>query len=1150
MSQRSNSKSHRDIPDLMSTSIPRGNFSTGRNNYNALSYRSGKPRSIPVPLMTQDTGYARNSRFAPYTGSGRFQHGFECRVPIQQPKNRNQTEYGSRENRLRSDMYRLSYSEALKATSSNTEIADEASESVTLQISNLDPTIEEHNIRHYLLSQLKPITPVMSLIMETPSTAKVKVPSNEFAKQVVTHLHRKKVGHKRILVSYLKDPSSAETSALKCQITGLLKDVPNNTLQVYKFRELFQSRFKTSISILDLYRMQDVCIISHDKNDERFISLHPDLVHAVPNNPLIDSSQHSVPYCVYHFKQEKDKGWAELEIEPLPNIMLSISQIESLMYSLLKVHKDDIPVASLMHCIEAELKIKLDANENGVPLECLITCARGVQITNNSFGIKIVSWMEQETLACDASETSSVNGPITGRFTGKITADPLCQISREVIELVKMSPKAIMKFNRFIPAYHNHFGKQCRVADYGYTRLIDLFEALSNTVQIIGDGENRCIALTHRTQIRRFTSDLLKILRSQPTKSIYLSHLPEIFSISQNHAFDITDYGVCDVKDMLDGLVNNNSIVIEPINNGTDVLISITKRQQTPIELEKTSIFAGEVVELFRNAAQYSIPFKKFVRSYHYHFGYQCRLSDYGFTKLAELLEAISGVVKMENGSNDEDRKIFLCQDVALRVFSEQLQDLIKHFTGKCTTLVKLHDILQMHKNKFGYQMNAQTLGYENIAEACQHVPFVEVFEKDGEDYIICHLDDTHFRQRAYAAAIILNETGSDKMTMKSFVQAYAQRFNEILTEKGVFDMRHAVKITFINGVKMVCTTSLMKLLIRIGLLLERETYLNICEIKAALDLSLSNCFEMGYPNLSALIQAHLDIFSSPSGNNIHERSDIRLHPDSILTQKGLHKFIEQCKQYLGNTSKRSFGIEHLQPKALPYAGNQHRQTPGAKPRNIACAEQAFVSAPSRSTTPRSTFFPDNQRYALAGGFKPNNCLKYTMPYDRQNMENFQLDMNNNNPIGRDWNTPPVRPPPGYLPKQNSGSTHQAMLPPHERRHNLDNTMSNFSDMFGLNSLKNGFESIQSYYYEPPKPDTPPTRNIAFTYDPIWSNNVNGIFEGDQSLNTGNNMHSLNIHLPELKTLNIMPVMSSPCGHTNTPTPSATNVVDKNNNIK
>lgn len=47
-----------------------------------------------------------------------------------------------------------------------------------------------------------------------------------------------------------------------------------------------------------------------------------------------------------------------------------------------------------------------------------------------------------------------------------------------------MCPKSTMKFNRFIPAYHNHFGKQCRVADYGYTKLIELFEALGSVVQV------------------------------------------------------------------------------------------------------------------------------------------------------------------------------------------------------------------------------------------------------------------------------------------------------------------------------------------------------------------------------------------------------------------------------------------------------------------------------------------------------------------------------------------------------------------------------------------------------------------------------------------------------------------------------------------
>lgn len=163
-----------------------------------------------------------------------------------------------------------------------------------------------------------------------------------------------------------------------------------------KFRELFQSRFKTSISVLDLYRMPDICSISVDQNDEKFVTLHPDLVNNIENTPLAESNQHSVPYCTHHFKQDQDKGWAEIEIDPLPNVCMKLSQVQSIIFSLLKTHDGDIPIASLLFCIEAELGIKLVHDDRGVSLEHLICCVQGVQIKNNSFGIKILAWLEEK----------------------------------------------------------------------------------------------------------------------------------------------------------------------------------------------------------------------------------------------------------------------------------------------------------------------------------------------------------------------------------------------------------------------------------------------------------------------------------------------------------------------------------------------------------------------------------------------------------------------------------------------------------------------------------------------------------------------------------------------------------------------------------
>ncbi len=51
------------------------------------------------------------------------------------------------------------------------------SDGVFLQISNLDQYYDEANLKHYLMNQLKPITPILSLQIETPSIAKIKVPS-------------------------------------------------------------------------------------------------------------------------------------------------------------------------------------------------------------------------------------------------------------------------------------------------------------------------------------------------------------------------------------------------------------------------------------------------------------------------------------------------------------------------------------------------------------------------------------------------------------------------------------------------------------------------------------------------------------------------------------------------------------------------------------------------------------------------------------------------------------------------------------------------------------------------------------------------------------------------------------------------------------
>lgn len=61
----------------------------------------------------------------------------------------------------------------------------------------------------------------------------------------------------------------------------------------------------------------------------------------------------------------------------------------------------------------------------------------------------------------------------------------------------------------------------------------------------------------------------------------------------------------------------------------------------------------SQIVELLRNLPHYEILFQKFVKSYFYHFGYHCRLGEYGFQKLAELFETVDGLIRVSGMERD-----------------------------------------------------------------------------------------------------------------------------------------------------------------------------------------------------------------------------------------------------------------------------------------------------------------------------------------------------------------------------------------------------------------------------------------------------------------------------------------------------------------
>lgn len=299
--------------------------------------------------------------------------------------------------------------------------------------------------------------------------------------------------------------------------------------------------------------------------------------------------------------------------------------------------------------------------------------------------------------------------------------DALSIFCREVRNLLRSKPNCMIPFSKFVPAYHNHYGRQCCVYQFGYTKLIELLEAIPSVVEIVGEGNNRYITLTHREQIKRFASDLIKVVKSQPGKKLKLSQFSRAYEQVLGRIFRIEDYGTNDINNLLaeiwEGTINimpikrelvddsvtrplfvncpstensnssgssysslnsnfdncllnqlvsssNNNCIQQTANlkpyiteQYPDAWFEIPKRERSEKEIRRTKYFVRDVIELLLHMEpDYSVPFSKFIPSYHYHFNRQCKVSIFGFSKLIDLFESISpNVVEIiDNGQGEE----------------------------------------------------------------------------------------------------------------------------------------------------------------------------------------------------------------------------------------------------------------------------------------------------------------------------------------------------------------------------------------------------------------------------------------------------------------------------------------------------------------
>ncbi|KAH0631880.1 hypothetical protein JD844_019774 [Phrynosoma platyrhinos] len=537
--------------------------------------------------------------------------------------------------------------------------------------------------------------------------ALIQMENLQEAISAVNSLHRCKIGSKRIQVSLATGATNKSRALVSAEAISILQDAPACCLPLFKFTEIYEKKFGHKLNVSDLYKLTDIVAI-RDQGNGRLVCLLPSS--QARQSPLGSSQSHDgssancspiifeeleyhEPVCKQHCM---NKDFSEPDFDPdsykVPFVILSLKIFAPQVHSLLQTHEGTVPLLSFPDCYASEfgnLNV-VQEGQGGVPLEHLITCVPGVNIATAQNGIKVVKWIHNKP-------PPPTTEPWLLRSKSPVGNPQLIQFSREVIDLLKNQPSCIMPVSKFIPTYHHHFAKQCRVSDYGYSKLLELLEAVPH---ILGIGTKRLLTLTHRAQVKRFTQDLLKLLKSQASKQVIVREFLQAYHWCFSKDWDVTEYGVCELVDLISE-IPDTTICLSQHDN--EMVICIPKRERTKEEIERTKQFSKEVVDLLRHQPYFRMPFNKFIPSYHHHFGRQCKLAYYGFTKLLELFEAIPDVLQvLECG----EEKILALTDVEqIKALAAQFVKLLRSQKEKCLMMT---DVLMEYAKTFGYSLRLQ----------------------------------------------------------------------------------------------------------------------------------------------------------------------------------------------------------------------------------------------------------------------------------------------------------------------------------------------------------------------------------------------------------------------------------------------------------
>ncbi|XP_053608030.1 meiosis regulator and mRNA stability factor 1 isoform X2 [Plodia interpunctella] len=562
--------------------------------------------------------------------------------------------------------------------SSVSEQSEDSDSTAELSVSNLPP-YEPHVLQEMLtilFSQYVPVVRVSIWAAGEGPQASVVLRSEWDARLAIARVHKRRLDNQwtgRRLELALGRPSPAPNlDVLRARLRAILLDQNNFSLPLLRLRDAYASRHCCALTTSDIAKVKDTVII-HEGFGR--------MVQLVDLSPVSSAEMEAAPWkCHIHASLSTGHEDGSRILQP---VYMEIAALAKNMHVLLEKHGGVLPLLTLVECYEATFPPFAIDPQRGVALELLLRSIPTLEVKDSPS--RHLTWQTDSTPPHN-NDCSRLSGERERPRTAPALEPMLALFERELTDLLKTASRCTIAFSKLIPAFHHHFGRQCRVADYGFTKLPDLLAALSNTIVVLGSGSSRVITISAAAQSRRWTSDLVKLLKAAPNRSVSPRDIPDLYQITFEKPFNPVDYGVCTLAELVQR-VTPQSVIVD-----VDGTLSLPRRTPTPEERGRTVQFAMEAVELLCYTPNLRMEFSRFVPAYHAHFGRQLRVAHYGCVKLVELFELIPEAVSIYTEASGE-RSVRLAVKAAKAVMAQRF---------RAITPVTLADLPQQYATHFG----------------------------------------------------------------------------------------------------------------------------------------------------------------------------------------------------------------------------------------------------------------------------------------------------------------------------------------------------------------------------------------------------------------------------------------------------------------